>query len=212
MDPAAYEAWYHTPRGAWIAGREYALLWRLARPRPGESLLDLGTGTGHFARRFAAAGLGVTGLDPDPAALDYARQLTGGVDYVQGDMRALPFPDGSFNYCSAVTSLCFVTEPQQALAEMWRVCRRGVVLGLLNRHSLLHRQKAGSGGYRGARWDSVAEVRSWAAALRGTPQPRFGSAIPLPGGGRLAAAVERIGPPRPLWGGFLAVYLEKRSK
>lgn len=209
MEPATYEAWYHTPRGAWIAEREYALLSRMARPRPGESLLDLGTGTGHFARRFAAAGLGVTGLDPDPAALDYARQLAGGIDYVQGDMRALPFPDGSFDYCSAVTSLCFVPDPQQALADMWRVCRRGVVLGLLNRHSLLHRQKAGSGGYAGARWDTPAAVRQWAGALPGVGALRMGSAIFLPGGGPPARIGERLLPARLLKGGFLAVIIEK---
>ncbi|HEY9147654.1 MAG TPA: class I SAM-dependent methyltransferase, partial [Gammaproteobacteria bacterium] len=179
------------------------------RPRPGESLLDLGTGTGHFARRFAAAGLGVTGLDPDPAALDFARRQAGGIDYVQGDMRALPFPDGSFDYCSAVTSLCFVPEPQPALAEMWRVCRRGVVLGLLNRHSLLHRQKAGSGGYAGARWDTPAAVRQWAGTLQGVGVVRMESAIFLPGGGPLARFGERLIPARLLMGSFLAVIIEK---
>ncbi|MCW8827653.1 MAG: class I SAM-dependent methyltransferase [Gammaproteobacteria bacterium] len=211
MKPAAYENWYRSKRGSWIAGREFALLTHLVRPSPGESLLDLGTGTGHFARRFAAAGLAVSGLDPDRAALDYARSLAGGVDYLQGDMQTLPFADASFDYCSAVTSLCFVAEPQRALGEMWRVARRGVILGLLNRHSLLHWQKAGHGGYRGARWDSAAEVRAWADRLPGVSQPRFGSAIFLPGGGRLAAAAERIAPPRPLWGGFLAVYLKKMT-
>ncbi len=36
-DPAAYHAWYATPSGAWIAGRELALLDELLRPHPGES-------------------------------------------------------------------------------------------------------------------------------------------------------------------------------
>ena len=63
MQPAEYEAWYHTARGAWIAGLEFSLLTRLLRPTAGESLLDAGCGTGHFSRRFRQAGLEVTGID-----------------------------------------------------------------------------------------------------------------------------------------------------
>jgi hypothetical protein len=37
--PADYEAWYHTPRGAWIAQREFDLLWRLLPMPPGATLL-----------------------------------------------------------------------------------------------------------------------------------------------------------------------------
>ena len=208
--PADYEAWYHTPRGAWIAEREFDLLWRLLPLQPGATLLDVGSGTGHFARRYAAAGLRVTGLDPDAAALAYARSLGGDIDYRAGDAQALPFPDVSFDYCAAVTSLCFVPDPARALAEMWRVARRGVVLGLLHRRSLLYRQKTGRGSYSGARWDSVAEVRAWAATLRPIPQLTLRSAIHFPGGGLLARQVERVVPPQWLWGGFLAVALTKR--
>lgn len=77
MDTARYEAWYRTPRGAWMAQREFALLMRLLQPVRGATLLDAGTGTGHFARRFADAGLRVTGLDPDGDALAYAQTLGG---------------------------------------------------------------------------------------------------------------------------------------
>ena len=64
-DPAAYEAWYHAPRGAWIGDREFSLLTSLLHPQPGASLLDVGCGTGWFSRRFAEFGLRVTGIDPD---------------------------------------------------------------------------------------------------------------------------------------------------
>lgn len=207
--PADYEAWYHTPRGTWIAQRESDLLWRLLPMQPGATLLDAGAGTGHFARRYAAAGLHVTGLDPDPVALAYARTLGGDIDYLEGDAQTLPFADGSFDYCAAVTSLCFVSDPARALREMWRVARRGVVLGLLNRHSLLHRQKAGRGSYAGARWDSAAEVLAWAATLQPAAQLTLRSALHLPGAGPLTRQVERIVPPQWLWGGFLACALTK---
>ena len=44
--------------------------------RPGQSILDLGTGTGLLARAFAAAGARVTGLDRSEALLAEARAVT----------------------------------------------------------------------------------------------------------------------------------------
>lgn len=183
VSPADYEAWYHTPRGAWIAQREFALLSRLLPPVSDATLLNVGTGTGHFARRFAAMGLEVMGLDPDPIALNYARSQRGGVAYLEGNALNLPFADNSFDYCAAITSLCFISEPMHAVQEMWRVARRGIVLGLLQRHSLLDRQKAGHGAYTGARWDDMAAVRAW---LLPATHMRYGYAIFLPSGGSIA--------------------------
>jgi len=68
--PADYEAWYHTPRGAWIAQREFDLLWRLLPMPPGATPLDVGSGSGHFARSYAAMGLHATGLDSGPTQKD----------------------------------------------------------------------------------------------------------------------------------------------
>lgn len=209
-DPAEYEAWYQTPRGAWIAQREAALMMALLRPQAPGTLLDAGAGSGHFSRTFADAGLKVTALDPSPEMLRFARERENAMACVVGDAERLPFSDQSFDYSAAVTSLCFVAAPERALGELWRVSRRGVVLGLLNRRSLLHRRKAGQGGYRGARWDSLAAVHRWVKDLPGG-QVRWGTAIFLPGGGPLARTAERLIPKRLPWGGFLAVSLTKEQ-
>jgi len=67
MKPEQYDAWYRTPRGAWIGDTEFRLLLRLLAPQRGETLLDVGCGTGYFTRRCAReAGLQATGVDPDP--------------------------------------------------------------------------------------------------------------------------------------------------
>ncbi len=209
MRPQDYDAWYDTPRGTWIAAREFALLHRLMAPVAGATLLDVGCGTGRFSRRFAAAGLEVTGVDPDPAMLGYAAALGAGVHYVCTDARGLPFPSGAFDWVVAVTSLCFIADPARALREAWRVARAGVVLGLLNRASLLHRRKHGRGGYAGARWDRYADVRQWARGLQ--PQVRLTarSAVFIPSGGPAARALEVPAPARCLMGGFLAVVLTR---
>ncbi len=214
FEPASYEAWYHTERGRWIAQREFGLLWRLLQPVAGESLLDVGCGTGHFSRRFAAAGLVVTGLDPDPAMLAFARDNDGAIDYLQGRAEALPFADGAFDHCVAVTSLCFVADPARALAEMWRVARRGVALGLLHRPSWLWWRKRAARSYRGARWDTWSEVRGWIEELAPAPQQvRHACAVFGSGEGRLARRLEEWVPlDRLPFGGFLAVALHKRRE
>ncbi len=216
MDIDAYEAWYHSPRGSWIGETEFALLMRLlpARLNTGgsHSLLDVGCGSGYFTRRFAASGLQTIGLDPDATAVSYALKRDTQTVYLQGIAESLPFEDNGFDYCSAITSLCFVTQPEKALMEMWRLASRGVLLGLLNRRSLLYRQKQGRGAYRGARWDTLVDVRRWIDIL--SPQPvglKSATAIFLPDAGVDARMLERLLPASLPWGSFLAVYIEKNS-
>lgn len=211
-DPAAYEAWYHAPRGRWIGDREFILLQTLLGAGRSGSLLDVGCGTGHFSRRFARLGLSVTGIDPDPEALEFAQKRGNGIHYVEGNALDLPFPGAAFDYTIAVTSLCFIDDPAKVLGEMWRVTRHTVVLGLLNRHSLLYWQKHGRGSYASARWDTARKVLGeWMPLLAPTPaKVEVRSAIFLPGGTRVARWGERWLPGTLLWGGFLGLGMSKQ--
>lgn len=209
VTPEAYEAWYDSPRGRWIATVEYSLLHSLLRPEPGSSLLDIGCGTGHFTRLFAQDIRGrVVGLDPNEDWLVYANtHAADGEQYVAGLAESLPFPDRSFDFTISVTALCFVSRQEQALREMIRVTRRQFALGLLNRHSLLYLQKGrrgGTGGYRGAHWHTPSEIRTLFASLP-VDSLRLRTAIVLPRGAVFGRAVERRWPQRILLGGFLAV-------
>lgn len=208
--PSTYEAWYHTPRGAWIGEIEFAMMMKLLHPEVGRTLLDVGSGTGYFSRRFSAAGLRVTGIELDTAMLQYANGVSGSVTYVEAGAEQLPFAAQSFDYVAAVTSLCFVSNPVRALDVMWRVAKRGVVLGLLNSASLLNRQKHGQGAYAGARWDAVSDVQRWARVLSPAPVHwQWRTGIFLPDGSPSARCMERLLPSWLPWGGFLAVYLQK---
>ena len=210
MKPETYEAWYETPRGRWIGTVEYSLLKSLLRVTPESSVIDIGCGTGHFTRLFAQTTTGlVVGLDPNAEWLSYANGHSMNNEcYVTGRAEALPFPDRSFDYTVSVTSLCFVNDPMQALHEMVRITRRRIVLGLLNRFSLLYlgkgRKGEGAGGYKGAHWDSPAEVRALLASVA-IDNVILRSAIVLPQGTALARAIERCLPDTILLGGFLAV-------
>lgn len=122
-------------------------------------------------------------------------------------LRTLPFKDREFDYCVSVTALCFIREQAAALAEMFRVARRRLVLGLLNRWSLLYLQKGrhgGSGAYRGAHWHSAREVREL-LSRRSSAQPELRFGVFLPSGGLLARVVELAAPARMPLGAFLAV-------
>ena len=211
MRPEQYEAWYTTQKGAWIGKEEYRLIASLLAIRPSETLLDVGCGTGYFTRRFAAyaADGTVVGADIDPDTLRFANGHSAhSIGFVAADARKLPFRDRSFDLVIAITALCFIREEQQALREMLRVARRRVVLGLLNRHSLLYLAKGrrgGRGAYRGARWHTPAEALH---LFDGMPvhHADLGTAIVMPSGKHWS---RRLEPLLRRWlpgcGGFIAV-------
>lgn len=189
---------------------EFQLLQTMIKPLPGQTLLDVGCGTGHFTRRFANLGLQTTGLDPDMVMLKYAASLDHNIHYLAGTATDLPFANAGFDHCTAITSLCFVEQPDLALQEMWSVCRKTLTLGLLNRKSLLYREKYNKGAYRGARWDSRDIVRKWISMLE--PLPRsvtFRTAVFTPGECRYQRMIENVIPQIMPFGAFLAVRLLK---
>lgn len=204
-----YDAWYETPRGAWIGQKEFSILVKLFTPKHGQTLLDVGCGTGYFSQRFLNLGLDVTGLDSDSAMIEVAKSKNSQVKYIEGDALVLPFADNSFDYCSAITSLCFVSDPKKAISEMLRVSRYGVMLGLLNRHSLLYFKKQNSSGYKGARWDTIAEVKQWSKSLDCEVKITNSYAVWIPSGGILARTLEQIIPNNFPYGSFLAIGIKK---
>jgi SAM-dependent methyltransferase len=211
VDAAAYDAWYASARGRWIGDVETRLLLDLLTCQRGDLVLDVGCGTGYFSRRLAQTGFRVTGIDTDGGAIDFAMRKNGPIRYLRADARRLPFKDHSFDCAVAVTSLCFIEPASAALREMWRVARRSVVLGLLNRNSLLWLEKRHAPSYRGARWDTSRVARSWARQLQPCPAVTVRSAVFGTGGGAVARGLENVVPNRLPFGGFLALALGRRG-
>lgn len=197
MQPEQYEAWYATQRGSWIGEEEYRLLASMLAPNPGETLLDVGCGTGYFTRRFATDSTDgeVFGTDIDLNMLRFADEHSAhSIDFVAADALQLPFCDSSFDLVVSVTALCFIQDEKQALREMLRVARRRVVLGLLNRHSLLYLAKGRCGGwgaYHGARWHTPAEALSLFDGLQGR-HACLGTAIAMHGSKRWSRRMEPL--------------------
>jgi ubiquinone/menaquinone biosynthesis C-methylase UbiE len=171
-----------------------------AFPRP-STVLEVGCGTGYFTRWMAGLGSWCVGLDRSLPMVRQARSSAPRLPWVMGDALALPFQDRSFDVVSFVTTLEFLAAPREALAEAFRVARRGVVLGVLNRSSLLGRRLAKKGGaiWSEAHLFSPAELRRLVAAAasgrahrlltRTALRPFLPGPLPLPWGGFIAMAV-----------------------
>ena len=106
---------------------------RLA-PQPGERVLDVATGTGWTARRVAARGATVTGVDLGADLIEAAKaaaaeaRLT--IDFRVGDAEKLPFDAHSFDAVISTCGVMFVRDPEAAASELARVCKKGGRLGL----------------------------------------------------------------------------------
>jgi ubiquinone/menaquinone biosynthesis C-methylase UbiE len=95
---------------------------------PGDRVLDVACGTGVVARtaaeRVAPDGR-VTGVDLNPAMLAVARRVAPDIDWRQGDVAALPFPEREFDVVTCQAAIFFFPDPTAALSEMGRVTRPG---------------------------------------------------------------------------------------
>jgi SAM-dependent methyltransferase len=91
--------------------------------RPGQSVLDVGCGSGLFLRMAAERGAVTTGLDAAGGLLGIARDRLPAGRFEAGEMEALPFPDRSFDVVTGFTSFPFAADPVAALREARRVVR-----------------------------------------------------------------------------------------
>ncbi len=102
---------------------------RFAGVRTGQTVLDVGCGTGVVAITAARVGAKTTGLDLTPELLEQARQSAAvagvTVAWNEGDAEALPFPDASFDIVLSQFGHMFAPRPDATTREMLRVLRPG---------------------------------------------------------------------------------------
>ena len=92
-------------------------------PAPGVRWLDVATGTGEVARRAAAGGAEVTGIDIAPAMIDAARAKVPEASFDVGDAQQLPYEDESFDVVSSAFGIIFAPDQESVARELARVCR-----------------------------------------------------------------------------------------
>ncbi|MFA6930401.1 MAG: class I SAM-dependent methyltransferase [Lentisphaeria bacterium] len=109
----SYDQWYDTPLGNAAFCQEIACL-RLACPDFAGKWLEVGVGTGRFAKELGLA----NGLDPAPEMLRLAAAR--GIQTYHGRAEDMPFPNAAFDGVLLTFALCFFSDPTGALQE----CRR----------------------------------------------------------------------------------------
>jgi demethylmenaquinone methyltransferase / 2-methoxy-6-polyprenyl-1,4-benzoquinol methylase len=105
---------------------------------PGDTVLDVATGTGAVAIELARRrGCAVVGLDQSREMLAEARLrieelgLAASIELWHGNAENLPFPDASFDGLTFTYLLRYVDDPAATLAELARVVRPGGTLAAL---------------------------------------------------------------------------------
>jgi demethylmenaquinone methyltransferase/2-methoxy-6-polyprenyl-1,4-benzoquinol methylase len=99
--------------------------------KPGDRVLDACCGTGDLARAAHREGGRVTGLDFSERMLERARRKSSEIDWVCGDLLALPFAGGSFDAATVGFGVRNVEDLGKALRELRRVVRPGGRLAIL---------------------------------------------------------------------------------
>jgi ubiquinone/menaquinone biosynthesis C-methylase UbiE len=167
--------------------------------------VEIGVGTGKFAEP-----LGITlGVEPTPQMFHKAKEL--GIDIIQGIAEELPLSSDTFDWVMMVTTICFVTDPEKAMAEMFRITKHGgrCAIGLVDKDTELGgmylAKKDKSDFYKEATFYSAEEVircmTKAGYANIGAYQTLTGTSVkdieePLKGHGK---------------GGFVVIYGEKPS-
>jgi ubiquinone/menaquinone biosynthesis C-methylase UbiE len=175
----AYEAWYETPLGAFaVAEEERALKGLLPF---GESLLEVGAGTGYWLKRLPYPRR--VGVEPSPDMLRVGRARVPQAEWVAARGEALPLPAGTFDVVLLFTTLEFVEDVEKVLAEARRVLRPGgrLVVGILEALSpwaALYRRLGEEGvrPWKEARFLSREDLRR----LLGPPEAEAGAVFLAP--------------------------------
>jgi ubiquinone/menaquinone biosynthesis C-methylase UbiE len=104
----------------WLERQRLDAIVRLASPRPGDQVLEVGCGAGHVLERFA--GLARTGIDLSAGMLRRIRRRLGrDVELTRGTADRLPFASGAFDIVVCTEVLEHVPDPAAVVAELCRV-------------------------------------------------------------------------------------------
>lgn len=140
-EASTYDDWCKTPLGSTVDHLEKELMAKVAVLKAGEKTLDMGCGTGIYTIWLAKKGLDVTGIDLSPEMLAKAREKAERdnirIEWLQGDIRQLPFSDGTFDLIVCNIVLEFVDEPGKVISEALRVLKEGgrLIIGMINKES-----------------------------------------------------------------------------
>lgn len=92
---------------------------------PGARVVDLGCGSGVFTDALQRRGYRCTGVDLSPKLIAIAQGKYKDIDFMTGDIEALPFADGSFDGVLLSGVVHHLPELSRCAAEVYRILRPG---------------------------------------------------------------------------------------
>ncbi len=134
--------------------------------KEGAHVVDVGAGTGKFARQLAARGLRVTAVEPLRAMSEVLQRVVPDVETIEGTAEEIPLPDGAADAVTAAQAFHWF-DPDRALPELRRILRPRGGLALLwnvrdRTHELHQRYAEAIRPYHG---DAYPEQEDQAGAL-----------------------------------------------
>ena len=102
----------------------------------GKKILDAGCGSGIYSRILLKKGAKVSGLEVSGKMLDLAREHCKKfkVDFKQGSVDKLPYPDKSFDIIVSSLVIHYLKNPTKAFKEFNRVLKKGGILVFSTHH------------------------------------------------------------------------------
>lgn len=121
FDKLQKEPWYMDPHKEWIDSFSIEKT---------QNILEIGTGTGQLAKYVQEKyGCRVTAIDYSQKMLKRAEGSK--VQFIHADATKLPFVEESFDIVISSSLVNIVSDPQKAIAEMFRVSKKGCPITFL---------------------------------------------------------------------------------
>lgn len=103
-------------------------------PKGASTALDVGCGTGRFARLLAERGLDVDGVDAHPEVVEEARAVGGGPRFRLADVREWQPPESHYDFISCIASLHHM--PFETVLTLRKALAPGGVLAVLGLYAV----------------------------------------------------------------------------
>ena len=97
----------------------------LLNVKPKQHFLDIGCGSGNYTHALSAQKLNMTGLDVSSAMIAKAKSKAAAPEFLIGDARKNPFPDGHFDGATCILATHHIPNCEQAFQEAYRVITQG---------------------------------------------------------------------------------------
>ncbi len=127
-----FDAWAAAGRDRGMERRHWHTAKEILSRMPlenGDTVLDLGCGSGYAARALREAGGAgrAYGVDGSPAMVENASSYTNDdrIGYLVGDFEHLPFAADSVDHCFSMEAFYYARSPEATLQELDRVIRSG---------------------------------------------------------------------------------------